>query len=148
MYPTDGYVNGRRSNYPYGPVRRDQGVKYVSSNGGALGECATEANMPAAQLCFEPADAWKGELARASLYMALAYANAGWTCCTNEAVTNGLPNDVYLAILLGWHAGHPVSDIEVARNQLIFSNYQKNRNPLIDHPEWAVLAWPSSELWS
>jgi endonuclease I len=144
LFPTDGYVNSIRSNYPYGPVKRDRSVKYTSTNGAVLGVCAPEAHMPRAsgQTCFEPADDWKGELARGSLYMSIAYADAGFKCCDNFAVTRGLPNESYLRTLLAWHVAHPPTATERARNEVIYARYQQNRNPFIDYPEWAAQAWP------
>jgi len=41
-----------------------------------------------------------------------------------------------IKILLQWHKEDPVTLHEHHRNQAIFK-LQKNRNPLIDHPEWA-----------
>jgi len=35
-----------------------------------------------------------------------------------------------------WHATDPVDDQERARNEEIFRNWQHNRNPFIDYPEW------------
>ena len=35
-----------------------------------------------------------------------------------------------------WHAGDPVDDLEKQRNDEIYNNWQHNRNPFIDHPEW------------
>jgi endonuclease I len=36
--------------------------------------------------------------------------------------------------LLAWHLEDPVSQEERKLNQRIYSNYQQNRNPFIDHP--------------
>ena len=44
-----------------------------------------------------------------------------------------------LADLLQWHQADPPDAAELARNQVIFS-FQGNRNPFIDHPEWATAA--------
>ena len=41
-----------------------------------------------------------------------------------------------IATLLQWHEAEPVSEYERHRNAAIFER-QGNRNPLIDHPEWA-----------
>ncbi|MCY3006600.1 MAG: endonuclease [Planctomycetota bacterium] len=35
------------------------------------------------------------------------------------------------------HQDHPVSEYERHRNQAIFA-MQGNRNPLVDHPDWAT----------
>ncbi|MEU9014914.1 endonuclease [Streptomyces sp. NPDC048479] len=38
--------------------------------------------------------------------------------------------------LLSWHENEPVSEYELHRNAAI-AEIQGNRNPPIDHPEWA-----------
>ena len=38
--------------------------------------------------------------------------------------------------LRGWHAADPVDSSEMDRNDVIYSDWQGNRNPFIDHPEW------------
>ena len=40
------------------------------------------------------------------------------------------------SVMRQWHALDPVSDAERGRNDIIFSKWQGNRNPYIDHPEW------------
>ncbi len=68
LYPTDGYVNGRRSNYPYG---ENNGEIYSSADGfSKLGKCTTEGYSGTV---FEPNDEYKGDLARTYFYMATAY---------------------------------------------------------------------------
>jgi endonuclease I len=39
-------------------------------------------------------------------------------------------------MVLGWHEADPVGDYELHRNWVI-STLQGDRNPLIDHPDWA-----------
>ena len=46
-----------------------------------------------------------------------------------------------LSTLLAWHAQDPPNAAEKNRNQIIYSSYQRNRNPFIDHPEWATAIW-------
>jgi endonuclease G len=72
---------------------------------------------------FEP---WrgKGPVARATLYFLLRYPGLG------------IYSEETLGLLLEWHGDEPVSDYERHRNAAIFEK-QGNRNPLIDHPEWA-----------
>jgi hypothetical protein len=41
------------------------------------------------------------------------------------------------AVLLQWHQQDPPSPLEIARHEYIFG-LQKNRNPFIDNPEWAL----------
>ena len=42
-----------------------------------------------------------------------------------------------MKMLLKWHKDDPVSEKEIARNNKIYDDYQHNRNPFIDHPEYA-----------
>ncbi|MBD4935305.1 ribonuclease, partial [Xanthomonas citri pv. citri] len=41
-----------------------------------------------------------------------------------------------------WNKQDPVDDRERKRNEIIYEKYQHNRNPFIDHPEWADEIWP------
>ena len=77
------------------------------------------------------------------LYFATRYQNQIPRFKYND-MTDGSVNQTYekwfLKILLKWHKQDPVSDIEKRRND-IACQYQKNRNPFIDHPEWVKLIW-------
>lgn len=79
-------------------------------------------------LKFEPS-AGKGPVARATLYFLLRYPGF----IGDEA--RELQRE-RLNLLLSWHAGDAVSEYERHRNAAI-AEMQGNRNPLIDHPEWA-----------
>lgn len=39
-------------------------------------------------------------------------------------------------VMRTWHANDPVDSYELDRNDEIYTNWQENRNPFIDHPEW------------
>lgn len=77
---------------------------------------------------FEPSGG-KGAVARATFYFLLRY--PGCIDATAEEYTGER-----IATLLRWHQAFPVDEYERHRNQAIFRR-QGNRNPLIDHPEWA-----------
>lgn len=49
-----------------------------------------------------------------------------------------------LSALLKWNELDPPSREEKLRNDRICKLYQHNRNPFIDHPEYANLIWKSS----
>jgi endonuclease G, mitochondrial len=72
---------------------------------------------------FEPS-AGKAAVARATLYFLLRYPELR----PYSAET--------IATLLQWHEDDSVSEYERHRNAAIFER-QGNRNPFIDHPEWA-----------
>jgi len=131
IYPTDGYVNGLRSNLPLGNVGNP--VKYVSTNGSKIGQCIN--SSPYTGQCFEVADEYKGQLARGYFYMATCYRNV-WACCDTDGVNKWTIKPWMEAVLRKWHQEFPVSQREINRNNLIYNNYQKNRNPYIDHPEY------------
>ncbi|MET7619255.1 endonuclease [Streptomyces sp. NPDC005408] len=89
-------------------------------------------------LKFEPSDG-KGPVARATLYFLLRYPGF----IGDEA--RELQRE-RLDLLLSWHSADEVSEYERHRNAAI-AEIQGNRNPLIDHPEWAEKidfagAWP------
>lgn len=77
---------------------------------------------------FEPASG-KGAVARATMYFLLRYPGVLGDE-ERELQRDRLP------ILLDWHAKDRVGDWERHRNAAI-AELQGNRNPLIDHPEWA-----------
>ena len=93
----------------------------------------------------------RGDLARAILYMAIRY-EGGRDVVTNQSepdleltddrskivVTSASPAYMGLmSTLLAWHSADPPDAAERGRNEVIFS-FQGNRNPFIDHPEWAT----------
>ena len=46
-----------------------------------------------------------------------------------------------LSALLQWNELDPPSRSEQRRNDRVCSLYQHNRNPFVDHPEYANLVW-------
>ncbi|MEW2487145.1 endonuclease [Streptomyces sp. NPDC048411] len=93
---------------------------------------------------FEPRDAAKGDVARMILYMAVRYEgdDAFADLEPNEKVNNGsAPNIGRLSVLKRWSQEDPPDTFEKRRNDVIFDQYQHNRNPFIDHPEWVESIW-------
>ncbi|MDR0711985.1 MAG: endonuclease [Prevotellaceae bacterium] len=147
LYPTDGYVNGRRSNYPFGEVGS---VTWSNSQSkGKVGKAKSELGYTG--VVFEPDDEYKGDFARTYFYMVTRYEDkvAGWY--SNEDARPTLDGTPYPALsswtktmLLKWHRQDPVSIKETDRNNVIYSQIQHNRNPFIDHPELAEYIWGDS----
>ncbi len=46
-----------------------------------------------------------------------------------------------LSVLKQWSQEDPPDSFEQRRNDVIFEQYQHNRNPFIDHPEWVGEIW-------
>jgi endonuclease I len=131
LWPTDGYVNGLRGNLPFGNIIKST-MTYNSTNGCMIGKCD---NTDFTGTCFEPAAQMKGDFARSYFYLSTTYWNE-WSCCDTDG-TNGSDIKPWMEnILRSWHAADPVDDLEQSRNDVIFSDWQHNRNPFIDHPEW------------
>ncbi|MEU3957183.1 endonuclease, partial [Streptomyces achromogenes] len=115
LFACEPACNSFRGNYPYmdfpgfdEAVRDDCGMREKSG--------------------FEPEHS-KGAVARATLYFLLRYPGLVGDRA-REFPEERLP------ILLDWHENEPVTEYELHRNAAI-AGIQGNRNPLIDHPEWA-----------
>lgn len=137
IFPVDQYVNNKHSNYPYGTIGT---ATWTSLNGSKLGPCNAAGYTGTV---FEPRDEYKGDLARAYFYMETRYYN-------EDAVWPGSPMAVGAQLLpwaqdmmLQWSQDDPVSQKEIDRNEAVYA-LQHNRNPFIDHPEYALAIWGSS----
>lgn len=129
LRPEDVSVNSTRGNKDF-----DTGGSAVSECPG----CRTDADS------FEPRDAVKGDVARMLMYMAIRYEGGdGWPDLElNDSTANGSqPRTGRLSVLLQWHRADPPDSFERRRNEIIFSTWQHNRNPFIDHPEYATSIW-------
>ncbi|MGE6378554.1 endonuclease [Peribacillus muralis] len=93
---------------------------------------------------WEPRDGVKGDVARMLFYMAVRYEGDDGEIDLelNNQVNNGTaPYHGKLSVLLKWNEQDPVDAFERNRNEVIYNKYQHNRNPFIDHPEWASAIW-------
>lgn len=133
VVPTDGYVNNRRSNMPFGEVGS---TSYVSNGGfSRVGTCSVAGYSGRV---FEPADEYKGDFARIYFYMATRYTTAcgGWSGEGSSVFSGSFPylKDWTREMMLRWHQEDPVSEKEIDRNDAVYQ-LQGNRNPFIDYPE-------------
>lgn len=143
IFATDGYVNGQRSSYPYGVVGTSS---YVSDNGSKVGSASSDLGYTGT--VFEPIDEFKGDFARAYFYMATRYEDIISTWETNSdnaaAVLDSSSDYVYedwvITLLKEWNESDPVSQKELDRNEAAYE-FQGNRNPFIDHPEYVSEIW-------
>ncbi|KPC81061.1 MULTISPECIES: endonuclease I family protein [Streptomyces] len=129
LRPEDVQVNSIRGNKDF-----DNGGSAVS---GAPGNY-TDGDS------FEPRDAVKGDVARMILYMAVRYEgdDAFADLEPNDSVNNGsAPKIGRLSVLKQWSQEDPPDSFEQNRNEVIFDQFQHNRNPFIDHPEWVEAIW-------
>jgi endonuclease I len=137
VYPTDGKVNGERSNYPYGEVST---ATYTSDNGSKLGESGFTGYNG---VVFEPIDEYKGDFARTYFYMATRYADVcqSWSSGAEVVYGSNLGFTSYaMNLFLKWSREDPVSAKELARNEAVYG-IQYNRNPFIDFPGLEEYIW-------
>ncbi len=162
LYASDATYNSDRGNKPYGNCSLASGcgeraTEVNNSSGGGSGVYPGNSNWvktPDGNAgTFQVWGKRKGDIARAVLYMAIRY-EGGVHPVTGQnepdlemtddrskiIITSASP--AYMGLLtdlLQWHLADPPDAAERARNEVIFS-FQGNRNPFIDHPEWATAA--------
>ena len=129
LKPADASVNVDRSNLDF-------------DNGGT--------QHPEATGCYYDSDSWeardevKGDVARMIFYMAVRYEGENGELdlvVVDEVNTYPNPEHGKLSALLEWNTLDPPSVFEETRNDRIYDNWQGNRNPFVDHPEFADLIW-------
>ena len=171
LLPGDSYVNSStHSNNPYGFVDKnkiddDAGKKYTINGVTVVdGNYRGTSSSIGSGIVFEPQDSDKGDIARACFYMVARYNNLA---LDDNSIDAGNPNltlsdeisdaTVYstptkavsygvLRDLLAWHKLDPVDEYEIHRNDIIYRNYDHNRNPFIDFPSWVDAIWGEVEL--
>lgn len=116
LFTCEVKCNSSRSNFPFhdfSDYYPDMEIKAIRTSCGKYEEGK-----------FEP-ESGKGEVARATLYFLMRYPGE---------INQYSSKDI--GILLKWHNDYKVSIYEKHRNMAIFDK-QKNRNPLIDFPQYA-----------
>lgn len=94
-------------------------------------------------LAYEPGPATKGQVARILFYMDTRYEGTdGEMDLQLVRKVNNYPEAKFgnLTTLLKWNKEYPPSAIERQRNDRIF-RMQQNRNPFVDHPEFADMIY-------
>ncbi len=157
LFLSEKVWNADRGNSPYGncPVAASCGERITEANlgfGGGSGVYPGNSNW-VNNNTFETWNHRKGDVARAVMYMAIRYEGgvdptSGQTepnleLTDNRSLIVGSSNynvPAYMGLLtdlLAWSAGDPPDAEEITRNDVI-QTFQGNRNPFIDHPEWAT----------
>ena len=130
LIPTDGFVNSKRGNLPFGKVVN---ATWTSTNGSKVGTSNISGYSGSV---FEPIDSFKGDFARAYFYMAVCYMDKNLGVETQSNFTGGDLKPWAKELLLQWAAMDPVSQKEINRNNAVFQ-IQHNRNPFVDYPDLA-----------
>lgn len=157
LHLTDQDYNAARGNRPMAYCDSSCSERSTEANqgvGGGSGSYPGNSNWVrdpnGNQGSFEVWNHRKGDIARAVLYMAIRYEGDAHPDTgqsepdlelTNDRddIQTGTGGTRYMGVLddlLAWHQADPPSEEELIRNDIIQS-YQGNRNPFVDHPEWA-----------
>ena len=140
VVPTDGYVNNGRSNFPFGIV--SSATKTYSNS-----KLGSSSSYGYSGTVFEPDDSVKGDFARIYFYAIAKYKNAAtWSGGNASSCFSGSESKNYgltpyaIKLFSYWSELDPVSEWELSVNDDI-APIQGNRNPFIDHPEYANTMW-------
>ena len=106
LFPTDSKANNLRSSFPFGNVSEPKWEQGGSKFNGSV---------------FEVRAKQRGNTARAKFYFSMRYKKS--------------IGEKEEAVLRQWHKEDPVDEYEAERNNRI-ENFQHNRNPFVDHPEF------------
>jgi VCBS repeat-containing protein len=166
LHLSDETFNAHRGNKPFATCTQASGCtedRTITNNGdtGGNGTYPGNSNWYTAGTdgnngSYEVWHRWRGNMARAIFYMAMRYEGIAAETAHDGDIpnleltdnrslivqtANTAPNAYMglLTTLLDWHAQDPVDARELERNEIVFG-YQGNRNPFVDHPEWATLA--------
>ena len=116
LFPTDSKANSTRGNYEFAEVTKNQNLKNCPESKSGPSVTSGGSNF------FEPPTKHKGNVARALFYFSVRY-----------KISISQDQEEYLR---RWNHLDPVDEEEIARNNAI-AKIQGNRNPFIDHPEYA-----------
>lgn len=136
LYPSDGAANQAKLNYPLGLTSSTSFNNGVTKVGGAQ-----TGYGGGSRYVFEPDDEYKGDFARAYMYVATVYDDINWVInymYKKEAYPTLVP--WAKEMLLQWCRQDPVDQKEIDRNNVV-EQYQGNRNPFVDFPELAEYIW-------
>ncbi|MBR0440279.1 MAG: endonuclease [Bacilli bacterium] len=146
VVPTDGYVNNKRGNHPMGVVAS---ATYTSNGGfSKLGSSASTYGFSGT--VFEPNDSVKGDFARIHFYAIAKYANSySWTSGGSSTFSGSASKhfgltEYAIKLFSAWSSLDPVDEWEASVNNKL-ANIQGNRNPFIDHPNYADKLWGDVE---
>ena len=142
LYPSDSKANSSKSNYPMGVVEK---VTEESEGYDKVGKGTIDNQKN--QWCWEPGNQYKGDFARAYMYMATAYQNLTWSGTQGkQQLEKGdwptLKEWAY-TLYLTWLKSDPVDELEIKRNEAVAA-IQHNRNLFVDYPYLADYVWGDS----
>ena len=160
LFLCDSGYNSSRSNKPYrncSPSCSEKTTVFNFGQGGGSGVYPGNSNWTSGSFTQGTWETWagrRGDVARAVMYVDVRY-EGGIHGVTNAPEPDLILTDTesliensntgqnesvaymgMLSVILQWHQEDPPDSLEMIRNDVVFS-FQGNRNPFVDHPEWA-----------
>jgi len=163
LFIADSSYNSSRSNKPYATCSAGCAEKITLINNNRGGG-VNDSNWTAGSFTQGSWQTWqgrKGDVARALMYMAVRYEGG------THGITGAMEPDLILtddrtliensntgsngmvaymglkSVLLQWHKEDPVDAFEFRHNDTVY-NYQGNRNPFVDHPEYVACVFENT----
>ena len=149
--PSEVRLNGTRGNHTFGMANGGTPAYYKDSNGNNkyVGGYVSGDT-------FMPIDKVKGDVARIVMYVYTHYNKAsnvggsssdqGYFGTLNfTQIMSPSSESEAIKLLLEWNKEDQVDEIERTRNEEVFK-IQGNRNPFIDHPEYADAIWGNGSV--
>jgi endonuclease I len=133
LRPCDPGVNSSRGNKWF-DISDENDQSYTFPARADAPECSYDSDS------WQPRSSEQGDIARALFYMDTRYEHLSLTNVITTSTQMGT-----LSALIQWHLDDPVDEAERLRNQLIFTEYQHNRNPYIDDEEYVMLVYGMPE---
>lgn len=139
LRPTEQSLNSTRSSKNFDEVAQTSAniVKENGSSGYGNSAYGADALCYSSGSFFYPAKGYRGATARILFYMQTRWGdhdqyNLEFVDGAGSSKTIGK-----ISTLLKWHLEEPPTEEEIRRNEAVFG-LQGNRNPFIDHPEYAA----------
>lgn len=153
LVPTDGKINGVRTNDEFGEV--NGGEDWNGNKSGTAASWSTDKKTIASAAgevvsgtgrVFEPLDKYKGDFARGYMGTIVKWQLSNMTSGNNFFSGQYDASHYFgftkkaVVLMMKWHREDPVSQKEIDRNNGIQAT-QGNRNPFIDYPYLAEYIW-------
>ena len=137
LRPTEQSLNSTRGSKNFDEVAQTSAniVKENGSSGYGNSAYGADALCYSSGSFFYPAKGYRGATARI-----LFYVQTRWGDQYNLEFVDGAGSSKTIgkiSTLLKWHLEEPPTEEEIRRNEVVFG-LQGNRNPFIDHPEYAA----------
>lgn len=143
LRPTESLLNNARSNYGFAEVSQSNNNRVAEGNSYSYGSTADELcylGSVSGGTFFYPAKGYRGATARILMYMQVRWGDEFSLDFVDGATTNNGKSIGKITDLFKWHLQEPPTDEEIRRNNVVAA-YQGNRNPFIDHPEYAEMIY-------